>query len=180
MKKVSVSNQGFTLVELMIVVAIIGILSAVAVPNFKKYQAKAKTSEAKLALSGIYMAETSFQADSDQYAGCLQDMGVEHDGDTYYAIGFNAIGANTRDANGNVNGVKCTVASAFQFTSTKLIGGVAPATILGNIQATPPSNVGNFGTFEAEALGNLEGDSSVLDRWTINERKVVLHDTQDY
>jgi len=37
-------QDGFTLVELMVVVAIIGLLSAVAVPNFKKYQAKAKTS----------------------------------------------------------------------------------------------------------------------------------------
>lgn len=40
-------QDGFTLVELMVVVAIIGLLSAVAIPNFKKYQAKAKTSEAK-------------------------------------------------------------------------------------------------------------------------------------
>ena len=43
-------QSGFTLVELMVVVAIIGLLSAVAIPNFKKYQAKSKISEAKLQL----------------------------------------------------------------------------------------------------------------------------------
>ena len=40
-------EKGFTLVELMVVVAIIGLLSAVAIPNFQKYQARSKTSEAK-------------------------------------------------------------------------------------------------------------------------------------
>ncbi len=36
------NNKGFSLVELMVVVAIIGVLSAVAVPQFQKFQRKAK------------------------------------------------------------------------------------------------------------------------------------------
>ena len=58
--KKQATEAGFTLVELMIVVAIIGVLSAVAVPNFKKYQAKAKTSEAKIQLAAAYTAEQAF------------------------------------------------------------------------------------------------------------------------
>src|SRR2546422_9058413 len=46
--------EGFTLIELMIVVAIIGILAAVAILNFMRYQAKAKQAEAKIGLGGIW------------------------------------------------------------------------------------------------------------------------------
>ena len=61
------SQKGFTLIELMIVVAIIGILAVIAVPNFQKFQARAKQSEAKTNLKGIYTAKVAnFQA-SDTY-----------------------------------------------------------------------------------------------------------------
>lgn len=84
-------QSGFTLVELMIVVAIIGVLSAVAVPNFKKYQAKAKTSEAKVQLAAAYTAEQAFYGDFGIYHNCLSYMGfnpADQSNSRYYAIGF--------------------------------------------------------------------------------------------
>src|SRR5205807_10529063 len=60
-------DQGFTLIELMIVVAIIGILAAIAIPNFMTYQAKARQSEAKVNLGGIFTTATSFFAENNTY-----------------------------------------------------------------------------------------------------------------
>ncbi len=52
--------KGFTLIELMIVVAILGILAVVAVPALQKYMRKAKTAEAKTQLAKLYDATSSF------------------------------------------------------------------------------------------------------------------------
>jgi type IV pilus assembly protein PilA len=60
-------NAGFTLVELMVVVAIIGILAAIAIPNFLRFQARAKQSEAKANLSGIFVAQVSYFSVNNTY-----------------------------------------------------------------------------------------------------------------
>jgi len=66
---------GFTLIELMITVAIIGVLAAVAIPNFLAYQAKTRRSEAFTNLSGIARSFVGFHAE----AGYYPDMRFETD-----------------------------------------------------------------------------------------------------
>ncbi len=67
-------SAGFTLIELMIVVAIIGILAAVAIPNFLRFQAKSKQAEAKINLSGIFVAQSAYFSVNDTY-GDFTDIG---------------------------------------------------------------------------------------------------------
>jgi type IV pilus assembly protein PilA len=62
------SKKGFTLIELMIVVAIIGILAAIAIPNFIRYQLRSKTAEARTNIGGIKTSQESFRASEDNYA----------------------------------------------------------------------------------------------------------------
>ena len=56
-------QKGFTLIELMIVIAIIGILSAIAIPNFLSYRAKGKDTAAKSEASNFYSAAMAHFAD---------------------------------------------------------------------------------------------------------------------
>jgi type IV pilus assembly protein PilA len=77
-------NKGFTLIELMIVVAIIAILAAIAIPNFLKFVAKTKRSEAKYNLEAIYKAQTSYFGEYDTYSSSFVTIRWRPDGTIYY------------------------------------------------------------------------------------------------
>ncbi len=75
---------GFTLIELMIVVAIVGILAAIAIPNFMRYQAKSKQSEAKVNLRSIYTSQNTYFGEHDTYTHSLDTLGWTPEGSTRY------------------------------------------------------------------------------------------------
>jgi type IV pilus assembly protein PilA len=67
-------EPGFTLIELMIVIAIIAVLAAIAIPNFMRFQMKARQSEARILLSGLYGAEVAFFAEASRFSSDYMEI----------------------------------------------------------------------------------------------------------
>lgn len=84
-------NSGFSLIELMVVVAIMAFLAMIAVPNFSRFLTKAKRAEAYMNLSSLYAAEKAYFAEHGTYSDVLigeNGIGWKPEGKTYYSYGF--------------------------------------------------------------------------------------------
>ena len=75
LKKRVKAKKGFTLIELMIVVAILGILAAIAIPTYMDYTKRAKVSEAVSLLAGMANAIAEYHTSYGSMPGSLDDIG---------------------------------------------------------------------------------------------------------
>jgi len=148
------NQRGFTLIELMIVVAIIGILAAIAIPNFLKYQAKSRQSEARTNLGGVFVAQTSFYGEQGRYSNFDQ-------------IGFALAGSSNR----------YTYRAMLTTQVGTSVNAGAVQTIAAGIGAAAaegtPAAVSAATGFTATAAANLDTDT-VLDQWHVNDIKQDL------
>lgn len=70
------TQQGFTLIELMLVVAIVGIVVAIAWPNYQEYLTRSKRAEAQAYLMDLAQRQQQFMLDARRYTNVVADLGV--------------------------------------------------------------------------------------------------------
>lgn len=194
MLKHAYGKKGFSLVELMVVVAIIGILAAIAIPAVSKYMAKARQSEAKTNLSSLYTAEKAFFAEFNTFDRRFGAVGFTPEGQLRYDIGFTggvvagaANGYNTAPANvqfvatggagycGNVPGTfqnGCTVLAGANGAVPNVVDAVCTASPAGG-SPHPATCTTAQNTFRAGARASIQSNAANLDGWTIDEFKVL-------
>ena len=129
------TRKGFTLIELMIVVAIIGILAAIAIPNFLRYQAKSKQAEAKANLGAVGGNAEAYRAEKSTYRATPNDLGWTAQGVTRYAYYY--------------------YGTSFDHTPVSRDAGV---------DYSDPGSAADDLTYTAGAVGNIDLDTG-SDKW---------------
>ena len=184
-------KKGFTLIELMIVVAIIGLLAALAIPNFMRFQARSKQSEVKANLKSLFTAEKGYFAEKDTYSECIKKIGFSPErGNRYHYVVNNTANieaCTTFEDRGTAAGVNNATdgdihADTFKYGTgagitaangaiAVIYAPVAPAgssivpvaNVIGVDPAPPDAN----GSFGGAAQGDIDNDTQV-DLWFIS------------
>jgi len=167
------NNKGFSLIELMIVVAIIGILASVAIPNFQRFIRRSKQAEAKSNLSMIYTAQRSFHGEWQYYDGRFGHIGFSPEGDLRYQYNTALVAppAGSVYAARKGGAVSAANANNDDIDTATYCAAIAACNSDASAQPSGTAPAGSATAFLAVAGADLQGDAA--DDWSIDEQKAM-------
>lgn len=177
--QITQNQKGFSLIELMIVVAIIGLLAAIGIPQYAKFQARARQSEAKGHLNSMYTAEKSFQAEWNGYSSNLISVGYAATGEQLrYTVGFAATACTIV---GRSAGAPVENAANTQVHLATVNIAANPATFIALL--TPgaviavPAIACTATSFTVYSFGDPKNTptAATADQWSINDNKLITN-----
>ncbi len=160
----SLNNQGgYTLIELMLVVAILSLVAAIAVPNYVRYKAQSNQAEARTNLGGIFISQMAFYSELVRF-GAFNEIGFSLAGSANRYTYRSGVGGAAGGVTTNTDG------------SDRIPQGVGTC-------CDPEGSVvarNSINGFTATAAGNLDNDAT-YDQWHVNDAKQGLKtpDTND-
>jgi type IV pilus assembly protein PilA len=169
------------LIELMIVLVIIGILAAVAIPNFIRFQARARQSEAKANLKAAFSAEKAYYQETTQYGSLIAVIGFSPERNNRYAYYLGAAGS-LQDRSTTVP-VAASDAQGIDVDTFRYPGSSLPYSAPTCNPTTGTSVPGVVTTsspmsWQGLARGNLDSDTTI-DEWSISTDSRLFPATVD-
>jgi type IV pilus assembly protein PilA len=166
----------------MIVVAIISILAAIAIPNFLRFQCKSKQAEVKAGLGALWTAEKTFLSEHNTYSTDLVDVSWEPEGSPLYLYGFTVAypatvaGINGYDPNNNNTIVPGVVGTPPRYSTAHMVD-LTGAPLTGS---ELPFNDCNGQAFFLGAVGDINPDAGrSLDQWSMTDQRQLLNVLND-
>jgi type IV pilus assembly protein PilA len=180
------NNKAFSMIELMVVVAIIGVLAAIGIPEYSKFQAKARQSEAKLSLAALFTAEESFRQQWNSFSIDLFNIGFSVQGTRLrYVTGFQGTDMGGAACTGYPSGggapAESTTATTTwsdgsavnTYSATWALGVQTKPTIASLTNCT--NAVFTATAYGTPATSGIDPGPTAGDTWTINESKLLTN-----
>jgi type IV pilus assembly protein PilA len=168
--------SGFSLVETLVVLAMVSALILIAGANWERFTARSRNSEAKLALTAVYVGERSFYNQYQAYVQGMKDIAYIPTGlKRFYTVGWTAA-SNYGAVVGYYSDGALTTPSIPSYARVNFPAGYNNCT-LATLGTDPGAATTTGLTFKVVATGQIRSNATACDTWTMDHNKTMINTT---